>query len=40
MTAQQKYEVALKFQAEGNEAVYEAIMATMSDDELLELLEA
>lgn len=40
MTAAQKYEIALKFQAEGNESVYDAIMNTLSADELLELLEA
>ena len=40
MTASQKFEIALKFQAEGNEAVYEAIVNSLTADELLELLEA
>jgi len=39
MTAQEKFEIALKFQNEGNEAVYNAIMDTLTADELLELLE-
>lgn len=38
MSAQQKYEIALKFQNEGNEVVYQAIMETLTDEELLELL--
>lgn len=38
MTASQKYEIALQFQAEGNEAVYQAIVNSLSADEVLELL--
>ena len=38
MTANEKYEIALKFQAEGNEAVYKAIIDSLTADELLELL--
>lgn len=39
MTATEKFEIANKFLEEGNEAVYEAIMKSLTSDELLELLE-
>lgn len=40
MTANEKLEIAYKFKAEGNEKVFEAIMDSFTDDELLELLVA
>lgn len=38
MTANEKHEIAYRFKQEGNEAVYEAIINTLTNDELLELL--
>lgn len=39
MTAQEKFDIANKFLEEGNKFVYDAIMQTLTDDDLLELLE-
>lgn len=39
MTAREKIEIAERFKAEGNETVYNAIIETLTDEELLELLE-
>ena len=38
MTASQKYAIAIRFELEGNTTVYNAIMDTLTADELLELL--
>jgi hypothetical protein len=38
MTAQEKYDAALKFQEDGFNDIYEAIMKILTDDELMELL--
>lgn len=39
MTAKEKEMIAMRFLAEGNRAVYDAIIASLTDEELLELLE-